>query len=164
MQSSMAASCSEVGHLLGHAERARMPRAEPQAPEVRRGELGGDVLEAVVTGIAAALLDLHAAGRQVKLVVNDEDLIGRDLVVERKRHHGVARAVHVGRGLEKPDVAVADPRPADLALELPLVAEEGARLARELVDEPEAGVVAGAGVFPRPTINRIPCSVMTFNA
>ena len=58
-----------------------MTDTETQAPEVRRGELGGDVLEAVVTGIAAALFDAHAAGKQVHFVVGDKDFSGCDLEV-----------------------------------------------------------------------------------
>ena len=42
---------------------------------------GGDVLQAVVTGIAAADFQAHRPGLQVEFIVYDEDLFGLDFVV-----------------------------------------------------------------------------------
>ena len=66
----------EIDDFLREAERARMADAEAQAPEVRRAKAGLDVLEAVVAAVAAALLEADAAGRQVEVVVDDENLAG----------------------------------------------------------------------------------------
>ena len=52
---------------------AGMTDAQPQAPEIGRAELGLDVLEAVVTPVAAALLEADAARRQIEFIVNDEN-------------------------------------------------------------------------------------------
>jgi hypothetical protein len=62
----------EIGHLLRQAEGARVADADAQAPEVRRAELGLDVLQAVVAAVAAALLQADAARRQVEFVVDDQ--------------------------------------------------------------------------------------------
>jgi hypothetical protein len=51
-----------------------MADAQAQAPEIRRAELGLDVLQAVVAAVAAALLEADAAGWQVEFVMDDEDL------------------------------------------------------------------------------------------
>src|SRR3990172_4383162 len=56
----------EIDDLLGQIERARVADTEAQAPEIRRAELGLDVLQAVVAAVAAALLETDAAGRQVE--------------------------------------------------------------------------------------------------
>ncbi len=48
-------------------------------------ELRGDVLQAVVSGDAAALLQPRGAGREIELVVHDQDLVGGDLVERRQR-------------------------------------------------------------------------------
>ena len=54
---------------------ARVADAEAQAPVVGAAELGLDVLQAVVSRVAAAELELGLAGQQVELVVGDEDLV-----------------------------------------------------------------------------------------
>src|SRR5690554_1342895 len=58
-------------HLLGQAESTRMANTHTQAPEgrARKGRL--DVAQAVVPGMAATLLELHLAGQEVELVVQD---------------------------------------------------------------------------------------------
>jgi hypothetical protein len=48
--------------------------ADPQAPEILGAQVGGDVLEAVVATEAAAELEAQLAGRNVELVMDDEDL------------------------------------------------------------------------------------------
>ena len=52
-----------------------MADAEAQAPVVAAAELGVDVVQAVVAGVAAAELELDLAGQQVELVVRDQDLL-----------------------------------------------------------------------------------------
>ena len=69
-----------VQHVVDHlVALAGMADADTQSPEVR-AELRGDVLQPVVPGDAAALLEPRRARRQVELVVHDQDLVGLDLV------------------------------------------------------------------------------------
>lgn len=58
-----------------------MTDTETQAPEVRRAKLLSNGLQAVVTSIAAALFDAHAARQKVHFVVGDKDFSGCDLEV-----------------------------------------------------------------------------------
>ncbi len=56
---------------------ARMADAKPQAPEVGAAELGLDILQTVVPGMAAALLELDLPRQQVKLIMDNEYFVGR---------------------------------------------------------------------------------------
>ena len=69
-----------------------MADADAQAPEILGAEMRGDVLEAVVPGRAAALLELRRAGREVELVVHDQHLGRLDLVEARERTARCARS------------------------------------------------------------------------
>ena len=59
-------------------------------------------------GAAAVELELHSARRQVELVVRDEHVLGRDLVVVDGRADGLAAQVHVGRRLQQADALARD--------------------------------------------------------
>ena len=124
-----------------------MADAEAQAPEVGGAQLRGDVAQTVVAGVAAALLQAHLTRVDVELVVRDEDLLGRDLVVLRGGLHGAAGVVHEREGLQEPNLTLAHADAAHFRLELALFAHDGAFAARERVDEAEPGVVTGARVF-----------------
>ena len=70
----------EIGHLLGQAECAGMADTQAQAPEIRCADLGLNIFEPIVAAIAPALLKADAAGGQVELVVDDENLFWGNLV------------------------------------------------------------------------------------
>src|SRR5690606_30570540 len=131
-----------VDHLLGEPEFAGMVDADSQAPEVRRAELCLDVLQALLAGVAAAALDLRHAGREVEIVVRDQNLADRDPVEVRERRHGAPRQVHVGGRLEEPRGAPVHRGASDLPEELRFPGEAGAGLRGDPVDHPEAGLVA----------------------
>ena len=75
----------EVENLLSEPEASRVAGANAQPPEVWGAKLRGNVLQSVVTRIAAALLEAHASGQQVELVVNDKNGARQNFVVERER-------------------------------------------------------------------------------
>jgi hypothetical protein len=78
-----------------------MADADAQPPVLLRRQVRGDVLQPVVAAAAAAELQLHGAGRQIELVVRDEDLIWQDLEETRDRDDRLAGTVHVGLRLEQ---------------------------------------------------------------
>src|SRR5882672_7544019 len=123
---------------------ARMTDADAQAPEPRAAELGGDVLQAVVAGHAAAELELRRPRRKVELVVHHQHLLREHLVEARERSDGFARKVHVGLGKHEAELAAG---PRELAYES-VVLGDGFQLdtltGREPGHEPEAHVVAVA--------------------
>ena len=129
---------------------ARMADAQPQAPEVAAAQLGLHVLEPVVAGVAATLLELELAGGDLELVVDGEDLLRRDLEEARQRRHRLAGEVHVGHRLQQPDRAGRARRivhPGDQARVLRVQLRRRLQAARERIDPPEPGVVAGVLVF-----------------
>ena len=69
-----------------------MADAEAQAPVVVRADALRDVLQAVVAGDAAALLDARDAGREVELVVHHQDLLRLDLEEAGEHLHRAAAA------------------------------------------------------------------------
>ncbi|MNE63427.1 hypothetical protein D3C80_1587770 [compost metagenome] len=106
--------------------------------------------DAVLTRGAAAGLHAEAAGGQVDLVVEDDDLAGFDLVEARRLADRAAALVHIGLRLHQQDldraVGAIDLALADDGLELgPLGTEAPA--ARDLVHGHEADVVAVLFVF-----------------
>ena len=46
-----------------------------------------DVFQALVPAVAAALFDADAAGRQVELVVDDQDFVRQDFVERSEREY-----------------------------------------------------------------------------
>ena len=57
-----------------------MADADAQAPEVGAAQRRLDVLQAVVAGVPAALLEFHLAGHKVQLVMQHQHGLGRELV------------------------------------------------------------------------------------
>ena len=137
----------EVEHLLRPPEGAGMADADAKAPEVGRPELGGDALEAVVAGVATSFLELHRAREKIELVVNDEDLLGLDLVVGGHGLHGDARAVHEGGGLQKPHFFALDAHAGGFPRKLPVFGEAAAVLFGEKIEHLKAAVVPRGFVF-----------------
>ena len=104
-----------------------------------------DVLQAVVPGDAAAELELRLAGRQIELVVHDQDLVGLDREEARERRTALPDAFMNVVGLHD-----AQRRPALRARRRRTCASCATRRRAsraKRVDEPEAGVVARALVL-----------------
>src|SRR5471030_2989407 len=138
----------EIGHLLLQTQRARMADADAQPPVILCAERGGDVLQAIVPTGRAALFEARDAGHQIELVVHHQHLVGRDLVEARQPADRLAGTVHIGLRLQQPDLVAADGRLGDQRVEtrLALQARVGQAVG-QVVDQPEAGVVAGLFVF-----------------
>ena len=98
-------------------------------------------------GMRAALLELALAGQEIELVVRDQDLRRVDLEEAGERSDRLAGEVHVGRRLQEPDGLAADRGSRGEAEVAALGHQRDAQARGDLVDEPEAGVVAGGGVF-----------------
>ena len=64
--------------------------------------------------MAAALLDPHLARREVELVMENDEVPGRQLVKAHRLAHRLAREVHEGFGLEQHDLLAPEPTLADL--------------------------------------------------
>jgi hypothetical protein len=127
-----------------------MADAHADAPELRRAEGALHVAQAVVPRRAAAALHAQLAGREVELVMEGPDRVGRDLVEGGGGLHRIAAAVHVGERLEGEDPGAADHPLRDLALEA--LAPGGEAVARgDGVERHEADVVA----LPRMFLPRI---------
>ena len=92
----------------------------------------------------------HFARGEVELVVHDQDLRRRDAEEARERADRAAGHVHVGRRLDEAQVAGLRDRAAKPAS--PRTTRRA--LARQRVDEPEAGVVARARRSSRPGLPR----------
>ena len=88
--------------------------------------------------VAAPLLDADIAGRQIQLIMHDEDLVRQDLVEPGQSDDGQARAVHEGCRLEQPEIA----RSSDLSVELALRGKRDFEFPRQRIDKPVADVVA----------------------
>ena len=136
--------------LLQHVVRlgrpvARMADADAQAPVVVRAELRGEMsLQAVVPAMPPPSLSARSPGGEVELVVHDQDLLRLDLVEARERRTGCPeRFMKVCGSSQQPGVRPARCRPA---LNFGSAQRAAAR-GRKALDEPEAGVVAGALVL-----------------
>ena len=119
-----------------------MPDAEAQTPEVGRAELLGDRLQAVMTGISAALLDAHASRHEIHFVMNNENLLGLDLVVVRDRRDAFSRAIHESERLQEPDFFSGDACAGNFTLEFGLIAKCSAVLVGEGIEKAKASVVS----------------------
>ena len=102
-----------------------------------------DVAQTVVSPVASAFLEAGAAGRQVELVMHDEDFLGQDLVEAGDGSHAFARGVHVGLRPHEVQFARAGVKSEKLGFQ----AWRGVLAAGHLVGEPGAGIVAGGSIF-----------------
>ena len=136
------------GHLAG-----RVADAGADTAKVAAAHLVDDGAQAVVTGMASAHLDAHVTGGNVKLVVDDEQLLGLDLVLAAELGYGATRGIHIRLRLDQHDLALAalflgivdvDERDLGAGLVFPV---RDAGLTGQLVDRLKAGVVAGLGIF-----------------
>ena len=68
-----------------------MTDTDADAGEFGAGELRHDVAQPVVPAVAAAALQAHRAGRQIDLVVRDQNPLDRDPVEPGDRRHRPVR-------------------------------------------------------------------------
>src|SRR5690606_22504499 len=102
------------------------------------------VTQAVVPGVAAALLQPSDARREVQLVVGHENFARVQLVETRNAADGPSTQIHEGRRLREPYILRADAHAGELGLVARLEAEDPAITPRELVGKPEACIVPRA--------------------
>src|SRR5471030_2760851 len=125
-----------------------MADADAQPPVILRAERGGDVLQAVVAARRAALLQARDAGHQIEFVVHHQHFVRRDLVETGQSADRLAGAVHKCLRFQQPHFLASDSRLGDQRIEAALALQARAGQAvGEIVDQPEAGVVAGLFVF-----------------
>ena len=135
-------------HVVHHfVAVAGVADAQAQAVEVGAAEAGLNVFEAVVAAVAAAEFEFDAAGLEVELVVDNEDFLRLDFIKRGNGLHGLAGEVHIGLRLEQADFAAGAGTADEVAEEFPVVLPMAVPLLGELVEQPEAGVVAGIFVF-----------------
>src|SRR5258706_2419985 len=142
-----------VQHVIGDRVLvAGVADPQAQAPIVVRTESLGNVLQAVVAGDAAALLDLRRARLEIKLVVHHEDLRRLDLEKAGQHLHRTAARVHETLRQDQPGAAAGNTRrhAAYERLVLAVLAQRDARLHGKALHQPEAGVVAGGGGVASP--------------
>ena len=101
----------------------------------------------LLPGGPAALPQLHDARRKIQLVVRDQNLFDRHLVERSHAARRPAAAIHVRHRLQQPDLLLPDANTRELALMLRLEPKRAAMPPRQLIDEPEPGVVARARVL-----------------
>jgi len=125
---------------------ARVTYAQPKAHEIRAA-MPDDVANTVVATVAATLFEAYRSGRQIDLVVRDQQLLGLEPVIIKYTAHGRATEVHIALWLDEPDGIAADIHSATVSIELFLVPEGAAILSCQRVDEPEPGIVQRACVL-----------------
>ncbi len=114
---------------------------EPPVPEV-----SDEIAQAVVPSVPPIAFESHRPGRQVELVVGDEQAFGRNPEVIEHRPHRTPAFVHPRLRGGEPDLL-----PRDLALcqadPEPRFGTQGeAHHSGQTLEEPEPGVVTGSGV------------------
>src|SRR5690554_6159461 len=78
-----------------------MTDADAQAIEALVAQGADDVTQSVVAAMPAALLVTGRAGRNVQLIVGDQQLTGSDLVKLAQCRHGGATAIHESGRVEQ---------------------------------------------------------------
>src|SRR5690348_1067561 len=140
------------GRIAEHPRRhaiavARVADADAQAMELPVPELRDNVADAVLAAVAAVEFQTRGAGRQIQVVVHDQQFFGRELPVIQRRHDRAAAFVHEGCGFDHPHLLAADRNAASLRVQAILETETLPRAGRQHVGKPEAGVVAVAQIF-----------------
>ena len=76
--------------------RARSADADAQAHKFIAAQLINDVTQAIVSGVSAALFYFQCTGRDIQLIVCNQNVGDLDLVEVRDRMHGLTAAIHEG--------------------------------------------------------------------
>ncbi|MNV48225.1 hypothetical protein D3C71_1401210 [compost metagenome] len=109
-----------------------------------------DVPQAVVPCMAAAALELDLPWRNVQFVMHHQDFFGLDLEEACQRSHRLAREIHEGLWLQQPDALPMHRRARHQPVVAALGHQRGLEFARQRINPPETGVVAGGFVvWPR---------------
>ena len=80
-----------------------MADTETQAPIVAAAQLGVDIAQAVVAGVATTKLQFHLAGDDVKFVMGHQNFFGRNFEETGQGADGLAREVHERLGRQQPN-------------------------------------------------------------
>ena len=80
-----------------------MAHAQAQSPVIVGAELGVNIAQTIVAGMAAAQLELGLAGGEVQFIVYHHDFLGRDFEKTGQRGHGLATHIHERLRLQQPD-------------------------------------------------------------
>ena len=146
-------------HIIGHRILvAGMADAQPH-PAVGIAQMRMDRTQAVVPGMAAAILHPAFAGGKVQLVMQHHDVGQIQFVKPQGCGHRLPRKVHEGFGLEQQHLLPAQPPLGDLALKGARPAAK-AMIGGDPVHRHAADVVAVARIFrariakPHPKFHR----------
>lgn len=125
--------------------------ARPADAETQTGEIFaqaiGDVPQAVMTTVAAALFQTHTACRQVQIIMRHQDGFRRQLEIGRERLHRLAAAVHEGGGFEQAYVMSIKLQATYISAEFALATEAAPMSTGKCIHKPEAGIVACQNVI-----------------
>src|SRR3546814_8446200 len=127
-----------------------MPDAAGHAAKVAAAQMRLDAAQPVMAGMAAAALDPHLGGGKVDLVVEDDDLCGRELEEAERLADRAAGLVHEGHRLEQDNALPGDGSLGNVALEAGARSRK-AMAADDLVRRHETDIVPVVPVF-RPGV------------
>src|ERR1035437_171203 len=140
-------SGERLEHVVHHAIALDRSRdADAHAHEILGAQRIGDGEHALLSGRAAAAFEPQSAERQVDVIVDDDEILGRDAVLAQQVHRRAPREVHVRLRPRGDDVVGLDDPLANPGRALAALAPEAAaRL--QLVEAHPAEVVPGARVL-----------------
>jgi hypothetical protein len=131
-------------HPIGHFGLIPgVANADTQSPILIGAELGMDVAQAIVSGVAAAEFEFGFARWDVQLIMNHQDLIGLDLEEPSQSADGFARQVQEGLRLQQPHVLPFDGGACHQAVVGTVWLQLNFEVACDGVYPPKASVVAG---------------------
>lgn len=120
----------------------RVANTESQTQKIP-AHVCNQVLEAIVTAWSATPFQAHAPDWQIELIVSDKQRLWRYFQVRGQATYRVAAAIHERCRFQHAYVAIPDRNPGDFALVATIFAKIAPIAPRQLIDEPEARVVAG---------------------
>ncbi len=100
-----------------------------------------DIAQTIVTTMTTALFQANRAGRQIDLVMSDEQVADCESVLIEEASERPAAEVHIALRFDEPDLAAGQINPADVSIEPFLVANLRAGAARQFVYKPKPGVM-----------------------
>ena len=96
-------------HIIDHFRAAALRMTDPDADSVVAGRNRRvNRLQSVMSAGAAPELGLQPPGRQIHIVMNNDNMIRQNLIKGRRFHHRIAGQVHIGLGFQQINLFVAD--------------------------------------------------------
>ena len=118
-----------------------------QTVEVFTAQVTDEIAQTVMAAVPPPPFQPDRTGWQIQLVVDNQDLVQRDLEERRQRTDRLAAAIHIGHGFLQAALVAAYKTACHFAHESPFRAETLLAVPYQFIDKPKPGIMPGGFIL-----------------